>query len=347
MDPGEINSDGDLYEYNNDSDSDLYNYDNDSDSDLYNYDTESEIEIIYEQFNIVAHTNESSNIDDVQNESSNIDDAQNESSNIDDAPDEISNDETNERYEQLFALRFYYQDYIDDELEIIKLLKRNLIESNISIEDANTILKNFYNNYGINIDTNIIVNIQIEENIPFNNLNIPFNQLNIPINQLNIPLNQLNIQLNIPINIFNTIINNQLNNDYDNYDNEDNEDNIDNVNNDNHQHLDNNIFNFLSNIIYNNLNADTNLEQHQHTNNSNVVCTLDEEEHSKINKYTLDDDLLDKCNVCLDFMKKDQCVSCLPCKHNFHSECINEWLGNYNYNCPICRHEVGKPKYNL
>jgi hypothetical protein len=104
------------------------------------------------------------------------------------------------------------------------------------------------------------------------------------------------------------------------------------------------MFNFLSNILFNNLNNNINQEHHQHTN---VVCTLDEEEHSKINKYTLDDDLPDKCNVCLDFMKKDQCVSCLPCKHNFHSECINEWLENYNYKCPICRQEVGKPKYNL
>ena len=36
----------------------------------------------------------------------------------------------------------------------------------------------------------------------------------------------------------------------------------------------------------------------------------------------------------------------LPCKHYFHSNCIKEWLKNYNYKCPICQNPCGEHQNN-
>ena len=40
-------------------------------------------------------------------------------------------------------------------------------------------------------------------------------------------------------------------------------------------------------------------------------------------------------------------VTELNCKHTFHTKCIKEWLKEYDYKCPVCRKESGKPKYDL
>jgi hypothetical protein len=82
-------------------------------------------------------------------------------------------------------------------------------------------------------------------------------------------------------------------------------------------------------------------------NNEDVVCTLDDEDKNKLLRVKLDNNLDNKCNVCMDDMNKDEEIIILPCKHTYHSNCIDEWLNNYNYKCPICKVEVGKPKYNI
>ena len=78
-----------------------------------------------------------------------------------------------------------------------------------------------------------------------------------------------------------------------------------------------------------------------------VRTTLQEDEMNKIRKYKSDKTLEEKCSVCMTSIKTEQEVSELPCKHEFHSECIEPWLKDYNYKCPICRQEVGKPKHNI
>ncbi|KAI3818824.1 hypothetical protein L1987_12645 [Smallanthus sonchifolius] len=47
-----------------------------------------------------------------------------------------------------------------------------------------------------------------------------------------------------------------------------------------------------------------------------------------------------ECAVCLSSFEDGQMIRVLPnCKHHFHAECIDKWLGSQS-SCPICRHEV-------
>jgi hypothetical protein len=78
-----------------------------------------------------------------------------------------------------------------------------------------------------------------------------------------------------------------------------------------------------------------------------VVSTLDESEKDKLKVYKLSEKKEEKCSVCMTDMNTDEQVCELPCGHTFHDDCIQPWLKEYNYKCPICRKEVGKPKHNV
>ncbi|GFR16601.1 e3 ubiquitin-protein ligase ATL15 [Trichonephila clavata] len=45
-----------------------------------------------------------------------------------------------------------------------------------------------------------------------------------------------------------------------------------------------------------------------------------------------------KCSVCLDTSRRRK-MKALPCKHQFHKKCIDEWL-QANWRCPLCRHPL-------
>ena len=78
-----------------------------------------------------------------------------------------------------------------------------------------------------------------------------------------------------------------------------------------------------------------------------VISTLDDSEKDKLSIYKLIEKKEEKCSICMSDLNIDEQVCDLPCKHTFHDECIQPWLSNYNYKCPICRKEVGKPKHNI
>jgi hypothetical protein len=70
--------------------------------------------------------------------------------------------------------------------------------------------------------------------------------------------------------------------------------------------------------------------------------TLEEEKISKITiiqKETSNTTCVD-CTVCLENIKKDQIISILPCKHEFHQLCIETWLKEYSKMCPLCKNEM-------
>jgi len=251
--------------------------------------------------------------------------------------------------DMLFALRTYYQDFYQDEKDIIEMLKTNLIEKNVPADEVNTILKNFYNEFGIDINLEV------------------FEQINA------LPTHQELIQNFISniINTNNTVENSDeeiLNADDDDEDNDDDDENQETENSNNNIPIINYYQDISSDLIYYyqptqyNLFGNNNTQTNNITNllnllntvipivqneSNDVICTLDEEDKKKLKRYKLDDDIKTQCNICLDNMVKDQEVMELPCDHTYHYECINEYLEKYSYKCPCCRIEVGKPKYNF
>ncbi len=96
----------------------------------------------------------------------------------------------------------------------------------------------------------------------------------------------------------------------------------------------------IRNILYSIIN--NRLPEYQ-----DVVVSLDEEEFNKLPCKVLDNDLQENCCICIEQFKKNDTVIEAPCKHIYHKDCITDYLINYNYKCPICRVEIGKPKYNI
>jgi hypothetical protein len=102
-----------------------------------------------------------------------------------------------------------------------------------------------------------------------------------------------------------------------------------------HPHMFQNIFQNVINV------------PHQHQM-QDVVVTLNTEELNNLKKYKIDKKLEEKCSICMMDLDIDQEICELPCEHKFHSsECIEPYLKQYNYKCPICRKEVGKSQTNI
>ena len=56
-----------------------------------------------------------------------------------------------------------------------------------------------------------------------------------------------------------------------------------------------------------------------------------------LEKATMDQNGEADCGICLDHME-NKVITMLPCKHAFHSQCIESFLGQYGgRSCPLCR----------
>ncbi|KAJ9173281.1 hypothetical protein P3X46_016433 [Hevea brasiliensis] len=53
-------------------------------------------------------------------------------------------------------------------------------------------------------------------------------------------------------------------------------------------------------------------------------------------RITVTDDCVKDCAICLDEMRVGSEMREMPCKHGFHSGCIEKWLGLHG-SCPLCR----------
>ncbi|KAJ3679924.1 hypothetical protein LUZ60_016202 [Juncus effusus] len=48
------------------------------------------------------------------------------------------------------------------------------------------------------------------------------------------------------------------------------------------------------------------------------------------------------CSICLEEYRDGETVRILPCKHEFHAECVDPWLTKWGTFCPVCKHEVAQ-----
>mmetsp|Transcript_43389 Transcript_43389/g.97671 ORF Transcript_43389/g.97671 Transcript_43389/m.97671 type:complete len:130 (+) Transcript_43389:1517-1906(+) len=71
---------------------------------------------------------------------------------------------------------------------------------------------------------------------------------------------------------------------------------------------------------------------------STLATVTTEEPWTQALKDRLDQD---QCMVCLCDFENDEQVRHLPCKHVFHTGCIDEWLGR-DAHCPLCRHAFAR-----
>ena len=129
--------------------------------------------------------------------------------------------------------------------------------------------------------------------------------------------------------------------------------------------LTSNIFNQIVNQLFRSANNSSNIENNGSSMLNNIISiiqnTLDnEQEEFQDVVVTVDDNDLEKlsktivtnnmdidCSICLSNLQINEEIIELNCTHKFHSECILTYLKEYNYKCPVCRIQIGKPKYNL
>ena len=96
-----------------------------------------------------------------------------------------------------------------------------------------------------------------------------------------------------------------------------------------------------------------NVETNEYNPNEyeDVIVTLDDDDYNKLQsiKYSElnEEEKSKKCSICLVGFENDDMLLKLPCDHYFHKQCIEEWLKEYDYKCPVCRHECGKTKSNF
>jgi len=51
------------------------------------------------------------------------------------------------------------------------------------------------------------------------------------------------------------------------------------------------------------------------------------------------------CGICLSEYLEDEDIRYLPCKHHFHSECVDQWL-KISKSCPFCKRLIDKTEEN-
>ena len=275
------------------------------------------------------------------------------------------NQNLDELFSELFAYRIMLEDSYDNESDIIFKIKKYLIELGITISNIPQIILDFYKTFGYEISFDVVNQAcgnQMVDNI-----------LSLTLSSEDFNNTDPNEQ---PI-IFSQTFSNPIN---DNADEESSneasdDENLQNNNLDlsqivhvlnNHNNSINelmaqNMFlyvNFINGHLQNHwinnpvnhgslMNVINSLVNNNNQSYQNVVVSMDDKDLEKLESIELDSNLDSNCSICMGQMEKGNFVTKLVCTHTFHTDCIQTYLKEYNYKCPICRIELGKVKYKF
>ncbi len=258
----------------------------------------------------------------------------------------------NDLLDELFALRLYYNEYIQNESEIIYKLKERLVDMGITNDNLNNYLYIFYNTFDIPITLSEI------EAVNINNINIGENLIITFYNNLtNITNNLTNIIEETNDMLNNNLDENQLdgpnNNNHFNWTNINNEVNENRLDGDDDQMpplIDTSIFTLLNNIIQpiNNppILVDRFIIPIQPPLLQDVVVTTDQDSLNNMEILKITKDMTEKCSICLVEMEENDEYLNIECKHIYHKDCLTTYLQNYNHKCPVCRQDIGQSHVN-
>lgn len=82
-------------------------------------------------------------------------------------------------------------------------------------------------------------------------------------------------------------------------------------------------------------------------NQEDVNITMDKNDIDNLIILKYSDDSPTNCSICLMDVCKDDYYYKIKCNHIFHRNCLEKWLEDYNYVCPVCRTELGNSKAHL
>jgi len=274
---------------------------------------------------------------------------------------------------ELFALRMNYEEELLDERDIIIEMKYFLRGKNMTPDDINTTIYQFYSQNGIPISQEEISSIQLPPTVSLNQILQPLftfeNIMHLDSNGNPLPPTQNNNLIN-QNNDDNNSDTDEIsdNNEDDSDDDNDNDNSVNEIHNQalnqipqinfsslfnipinstnqNHVQVLNQMINLLNSTA--GLNQNLNMNMNFNPQFNDVVTTLEKDDLDKIQEYELTEDSDDMCPITMEPFKKGLKVMKLPCNHIFEATAIKEYLEKYNYKCPTCKKEVGKGHANI
>ena len=286
-------------------------------------------------------------------------------------------------FDKIYALRINFMDIYYDEKSIIYNIKKNLhkYDGYQTDEELNQVIIDFYKTYDIDITTIDLDSLKVvNQPEPFENLLSIINSTFIPANttaDYNHSTESAYDNESFSADYNNSSVNNQQENEE--KEDSDNEEQEDSDNEEQEELLSNilpqqnvitsnpllntnNLFTFNPNQnisadqflnvinIFNELMNNVETNEYDPNEYEDVIVTLDDDDYNKLQsiKYSeLNEEEEKKCSICLVGFENDDMLLKLPCDHYFHKQCIEEWLKEYDYKCPVCRHECGKTKSNF